>query len=301
MSWKGRIWGAIIGLIFSPLGAVIGFTLGYFFVDKPKNELYAKMQNAKNTLTGANGNSFLREQIIVSTFRLMGYVSRGAGRINEQQINQATFIMNTMNLNAQQREEAIKAFNLGKSDQFDLRREVYKIRDLPGVDGALIGSLLEIQVAIAIADYELSIEEHRRLIEISSLFGFDTNAMERLIKERVLAQQFARFAHEYARKQQESRQTGGDSRYQHDQNYNEQGRRENYIPKNELAAAYEILGVAENTPWEEIRTAYKKLMLKYHPDRLASQGLTPEMIQIYTQKAQDIQSAFNLIKEYLGK
>ena len=31
MSWKGRILGAIIGLLFSPIGSVIGFILGYFF------------------------------------------------------------------------------------------------------------------------------------------------------------------------------------------------------------------------------------------------------------------------------
>lgn len=296
MSWKGRIWGAIIGIFFSPLGALIGFAIGYFFFDKPKNEMYQKMVNARNTFTGSAGDSLLREQIIISTFRLMGYVSRGAGRINEQQIQQATYIMDTMNLNSQQREIAKKAFSLGKSDKFDLQREVYSLRGMPGIDEALIASLLEIQVAIAIADFELSAEEHRRLLEIASLFGFNTNAMERLIKERVLAQQFARFANEYARRQQ---QGGGSYQYN---NYNEQGQTEQQpIPKNEIAAAYEILGVTEDTPWEEIRTTYKKLMLKYHPDRLASQGLTPEMIKIYTQKAQDIQSAFNLIKEYLGK
>ena len=48
---------------------------------------------------------------------------------------------------------------------------------------------------------------------------------------------------------------------------------------------------------EEVKRAHKRLMLKYHPDRLASQGLPPEMIKLYSQKAQDIQAAYNLIKE----
>ena len=42
-------------------------------------------------------------------------------------------------------------------------------------------------------------------------------------------------------------------------------------------------------------------MLKYHPDRLASQGLPPEMVRLYTQKAQDIQAAFDLIKKARGE
>ena len=42
-------------------------------------------------------------------------------------------------------------------------------------------------------------------------------------------------------------------------------------------------------------------MLKYHPDRLAAQGIPPEMVNLYTQKAQDIQAAFALVKKARGK
>ena len=51
---------------------------------------------------------------------------------------------------------------------------------------------------------------------------------------------------------------------------------------------------------DEVKKAHKRLMLKYHPDRLASQGLTPEMIKLYTEKAKDIQAAFDLIKKERG-
>ena len=56
-----------------------------------------------------------------------------------------------------------------------------------------------------------------------------------------------------------------------------------------------------DTPFEEIKKNHKRLMLKYHPDRLASQGLPPEMVRLYTQKAQDIQAAFDLIKKARGE
>ena len=53
MSWKGRILGAIIGLLFSPIGSVIGFILGYFFYDKSRNQQVKlqsqQQQHAKNS------------------------------------------------------------------------------------------------------------------------------------------------------------------------------------------------------------------------------------------------------------
>ena len=58
MSWKGRILGAIIGLLFSPIGSVIGFILGYFFYDKSRNQQVKlqsqQQQHAKNSFLEAH-------------------------------------------------------------------------------------------------------------------------------------------------------------------------------------------------------------------------------------------------------
>ena len=63
--------------------------------------------------------------------------------------------------------------------------------------------------------------------------------------------------------------------------------------------ALEILDLNKSATFDEIKRAYKKLMLKYHPDRLASQGLPEDMIAIYTEKAKAVQVAFAFLeKEY---
>ena len=94
-------------------------------------------------------------------------------------------------------------------------------------------------------------------------------------------------------------------KYGYDQDESNSSSSDSYSYKShsssDLDNAYQILGVTKDTSWEDIRRAHKKLMLKYHPDRLASQGLPPEMVSMYTQKAQDIQAAFALIKRHLGK
>ncbi len=319
MSWKGRIIGAIIGLLFSPLGAVIGFLIGYFAYDKKRNELLAQSQAARDTLLGNGGDPAAHEQIIASTFRLMGYVARGAGRVNESHIKQAENLMDAMHLDEHRRHIAIDAFNFGKSEEFDLNAEAVHLRQVVGTNLTLISYLLEIQVGIAIADEVLDQGEHERLLYIAQALGINVNDMERLIRIRIAEQQFARFSQRYAQQRQRQYEQQG-----HSGSYSEYGNHsyENYekfgydedeaqssgssqgqahVSRSELDRAYEILGVTPETPWDDVRRAHKKLMLKYHPDRLAAQGLPPEMVKLYTQKSQDIQAAFALIKESRGK
>ena len=62
--------------------------------------------------------------------------------------------------------------------------------------------------------------------------------------------------------------------------------------------AYKILEINENSNSEEIKTAYKKKIKEYHPDRLS--GLGAELQQLAHQKTQEINSAYNLLKKLKG-
>lgn len=332
MSWKGRIIGAIIGFLLIPIrpvGALLGFCLGYFLFDRPRNEQQQQNREARAAFTGAQGSRREHELIISSTFQLMGYVSRGAGRINESHIRQAEYLMDQMNLDSTRRGIAIDAFNFGKSEEFNLNTTANLLRQIIGSNTTMLSYLLEIQVGIAIADEILDKGEHERLLEIAASLGVSIDNMEHLIRMRIAEQQFAHFSEQFAKRRQRQYEQQGnqgtykdyggrsyenyekygydedEKRFDDSQNtgggtYNEEGRTSD-TPKSELAHAYEILGVTADTSWDDIRRAHKKMMLKYHPDRLASQGLPPEMIKLYTQKTQDLQAAFALIKKARGK
>jgi len=64
--------------------------------------------------------------------------------------------------------------------------------------------------------------------------------------------------------------------------------------------AYEALGISKDATDKEVKRAYRKLMSQNHPDKLIAQGVPEDMIQLATQKSQDIQNAYELIKKSRG-
>jgi len=67
-----------------------------------------------------------------------------------------------------------------------------------------------------------------------------------------------------------------------------------------VAAAYQLLGVAADCTDAVLKKAYKKLMSQHHPDKLVSQGLPAEMLEVAKTKTQQIQAAYELVKQSRG-
>lgn len=70
----------------------------------------------------------------------------------------------------------------------------------------------------------------------------------------------------------------------------------NIHPKENVDEAYKVLGVDPSDDMDTIKKAYRKLVKKYHPDIIKSQGKDDAYMQEATEKTQEINQAYELIK-----
>jgi DnaJ like chaperone protein len=68
----------------------------------------------------------------------------------------------------------------------------------------------------------------------------------------------------------------------------------------EKSSPYEILGVTSDTKNDEVKKAYRKLIVENHPDKLMAQGLPQEFIDLANEKMAAINSAYDTIKKQRG-
>ena len=61
---------------------------------------------------------------------------------------------------------------------------------------------------------------------------------------------------------------------------------------------YEVLGVSKTATIDEIKRAFRKLAMKYHPDKVATLG--PEVQKAAEEKFRKIQEAYETIKKERG-
>ena len=64
----------------------------------------------------------------------------------------------------------------------------------------------------------------------------------------------------------------------------------------EISDPYQILGVTSNTPIVEIKNRWKMLASNHHPDKLIAQGLPIDFIEKSTNRLQEINNAWDIIK-----
>lgn len=309
MKLTGTIFGFLLGMFFGRniLVAVVCALIGYFVFDKPRLEKNEKRQKAYKAFSkDANYNLTL----VDITFSFMGYIARGAGRINEEHIGTAYSVMQMMQLDENAKKVAMSAFNAGKQPDFNVDSKVAELKAIIGDNDAFIDYILEIQIQVALSDGVLQKQEHDRLIILAASLGVSVQSMERLISirysEMMFSQRFRNSSYSYESSEQSSYQHNSNSSYGNsygnDQSYGNDNSsyNEQYQSQSKLDAAYKVLGIDKSASDDEVKKAHRRLMLKYHPDRLASQGLTEEMIRMYTEKAKDIQAAFDLIKKERG-
>ena len=268
------ILGTLIGLVFGgPFGALFGGLIGYWLDSQQRRQL---LRTAR-ARTG-QGRAQAQSAFFRATFMVMGRVAKSDGLVSQSEIDVATALMSRMGLTLDQRREAISLFNQGKEQGSDISGVLSAFRQ--AADSSLTQIFLEIQLQAAYAGgHPISPAERAVLKQVCGLLNVSNFTFD-VIHQRFLAQQ------SFYSRQQQWRQGSHSYRQQSVQ-----------AERYSLDKAYGVLGVKADASDTEVKKSYRRLMSQHHPDKLVAKGLPPEMMEVAKEKTQEIQAAYDAIRD----
>lgn len=218
-------------------------------------------------LAAVGGLRVAQTELIEATFGVMGALCKADNVVTRDEIQMAEQAFDMLRLSGEQRDRAKAAFNEGKSPGFDLDSAVDRFAAISRGRGPLVQLFMQLQCMAVAADGQIHPAEHAMLVRVATRLGLseqDVAQLESLLRAGTSG--------------------GASSRPTEDR----------------LADAYTALGVtAESTP-AEIKRAYRKLISKNHPDKLASRGLPESMRAVAEERSREINAAYDLIKSAKG-
>jgi DnaJ like chaperone protein len=261
----GKIFGAGLGWVLGggPIGMIIGIAIGGAF-DKGGSSIFKDEKSRKKRVT--QRGDFSAALIVVSAA-----VMKADGKILKSELDYVKkyFIQN---FGAEVAKEKIQVLG-----------EVLK-QDIPVDDVAR-----QIRMSMRIAE--------KRLI-LQYLFGIANSDGQIVVSELNLIEKICRgmglsnmdflsmkamYTHSYGGGR---RSAGGSSRSQPRRN------------RVSLSSSYSVLGISASANDKELKKAYRKLAVKFHPDKVAHLG--KDHVEVAEDKFQKLQEAYESIKKSRG-
>ncbi len=209
-------------------------------------------------------------ELIESVFAVMGALCKADNVVTRDEINTVEQVFGMLRLDDEQRQLAKAAFSKGKQADFDLDAMVDRFAAISRGRAPLLQLFLQLQCMAVAADGQIHPAEHAMLVRIAGRLGLseqDVAQLESLLRAT----------------------TGGAA-----------GGASGSPPQARLADAYAALGVAPEAAPTDIKRAYRKLISKNHPDKLAARGLPESMRAVAEERSREINTAYDLIKSSRG-
>jgi len=256
-------WGKIIGTLaglatLKPLFALLGLFIGHQF-DRGFAERYRKFQRA-----GA-GVGRLSDDYVRALFQTMGHLSKVDGRVSEDEIRAARAIMHRIGLGPAKVRHAINWFEDGKKVVFPLVQTMRQLRRVDARRAEMRLLFVRLLLEVVLAKDRLHQKERAMIWTICT--ELDIGRVDLAQLEAMIRAQKG-FRHSPA----------GDADAQRVRN------------------AYLALGVEESTTNEDIKKAYRRLMNKNHPDKIASSSPDAAVIAEAERRTREIRSAYEMLK-----
>lgn len=218
--------------------------------------------NDSNTYTGSSNP---QELFLQSLMLMSAYIIRADGRVMHSEMEYVrNFLRQNLGEASAKRgnEMLLQFFNDEKNigTQMFRNRVMQSARLMAGTDYSVRLQLLYFLVGISKADGVVAAEEEARLKELTMTMGLPLSELSSMLN-----------------------MSSGNG---------------HATTASSLEAAYKVLDIPSNATDDEVRQAYKKMVLKHHPDRVASLG--EEVRKAAETKMQQINEAKDIIYKARG-
>jgi len=224
-------------------------------------------ENAATQRGGRRSARTISQLFFEVTFEAMGQIAKVDGRVSEDEVRVARRIMQGMQLSAEQMRSAIEHFTRGKGGDYPLSARLDalagQIRDRTDLARAFV----QIQLQAAVGAGAVGPDKRQLLWRVASALGVTRAELAQI---EALVRGF------------EQRGTAQSTTVQ------------------SLEDAYRVLGVSAQASNDEVKTAYRRLMNRHHPDKLVARGLPESMAGVAEQKTHEVRTAYERIKTQRG-
>ncbi len=253
----------------------VGLFVGAFAAFKLSGGLVGQLSGFGN-VGSITGIKTKRQSLFFKTaFTLMGKIAKADGRVSEQEVQHVEKFMTQLNMSPAHRKQAINHFKTGSNANFDIEPLIAEFNSATLQSPNLKQMLMVYLARVALADGQLHQNEATLMQDIAQQLGYSPQAFAQLMAMLQGQDQFA-----------------GGSYHQ-----GGAGSMGGYTSARAIESAYQALGVTKDNSDAEIKKAYRRLIREYHPDKLMGQGLPEAMIKEATERSQEIQAAYDLIKK----
>jgi DnaJ like chaperone protein len=261
MPYLGKVIGTIAGLATGQSWlALLGFVLGHQF-----DRGFAQRFSGLGRDRAAAYLEQLPEGYVRVLFQTVGHLAKVDGRVSEDEIRAARALMHRLGFGPQQIRQAITWFDEGKSRGFALPDAVRQLRRDYARSPELRLLFLQLVMEVLLAKPAMHHSERRQLWAVCR--ELDIGRVELAQLEAMLRAQ---------RGFRKSTQGSADAA--------------------RVDSAYQVLGVSRSASNQDIKTAYRRLMNKNHPDKLMANNPGPNEIAEAERKTREVRGAYEMLK-----
>ncbi|WP_019409856.1 TerB family tellurite resistance protein [Pseudomonas psychrophila] len=249
-------------------GTLIGAGAGYFIASIPGAMLGALLGQTLDRRLQLHSWAHLRERLGGRAtlrndellFVLLGRLAKSGGRVVEKHIEQARQEMRHLDMSAAAQQRAIAAFNRGKSGRDSLRGYLGRLKTQPHAAEGVLRACWRMMVA----DGRVDPKERELIVLWGRWLGWTPQQVQAL-------------GADYEPQKKPLATRGGT--YQQ---------------------SLTLLGVTASSDPEQIKRAYRRLLSRHHPDKVAGTGASPAQVREATEKTRELHHAYALIREQRG-